>query len=80
MPPGGRQESKAWRTRLREQGFESKAWRDRMDMGLEIIYGIGALVLLTALIFGVLQHHFRSRRALQAGEEVVRERYQRNET
>ncbi|WP_155262591.1 MULTISPECIES: hypothetical protein [Bradyrhizobium] len=51
-----------------------------MDMGLEIIYGIGALVLLTALIFGVLQHHFRSRRAVQAGGEVVRERYKRNET
>ena len=49
-------------------------------MGLEIIYGIGALVLLTALIFGVLQHHFRKRRAVQLGDDVVRERYERNET
>ncbi|MGY4227313.1 hypothetical protein ACVMIH_004674 [Bradyrhizobium sp. USDA 4503] len=73
-PAGGK------RARLREQGFENKAWRDQMDMGLEIIYGIGALALLTALIFGVLQHHFRSRRTVQAGEEVVRERYKRNET
>ncbi|MCP3416107.1 hypothetical protein NLM16_18575 [Bradyrhizobium brasilense] len=73
-PAGGK------RARLREQVFENKVWRDRMDMGLEIIYGIGALVLLTALIFGVLQHHFRSRRAVQAGEEVVRDRYKRNET
>ncbi|MCA6120315.1 hypothetical protein J6500_00125 [Bradyrhizobium sp. WSM 1704] len=51
-----------------------------MDMGLEIIYGIGALVLLTALIFAVLQHYFRNRRAVQVGDEVVRERYERNET
>ena len=51
-----------------------------MDMGLEIIYGIAALVLLTALIFGVLQHHFRNRRAVQAADEIVRERYKRNET
>ncbi|MGF6305933.1 hypothetical protein ABIB82_000647 [Bradyrhizobium sp. i1.8.4] len=50
-----------------------------MDMGLEIIYGVGALVLLTALIFCVLQYHFRNRRAVQAGEQVVRERYERNE-
>jgi hypothetical protein len=45
-----------------------------MDMGLEIICGIAALVLLTALIFAVLQHHFRNRRSVQASDEVVRER------
>ncbi|VIO65151.1 hypothetical protein CI1B_02480 [Bradyrhizobium ivorense] len=51
-----------------------------MDMGLEIIYGVGAFVLLTALIFAVLQYHFRSRRAAQTGDDVTRERYERNET
>jgi hypothetical protein len=51
-----------------------------MDMGLEIIYGIAALVLLTALIFGVLQYHFRNRRAVRSGDEIVRRRYERNET
>lgn len=51
-----------------------------MDMGLEIIYGVGALVLLTALIFAVLQHHFRNRRSIQTGDKIVRERYERNET
>ncbi|MGF6308812.1 hypothetical protein ABIB82_002449 [Bradyrhizobium sp. i1.8.4] len=51
-----------------------------MDMGLEIIYGIGALILLTALIFAVLQHHFRNKRAVQRGDEIVRKRYERNET
>jgi hypothetical protein len=49
-------------------------------MGLEIVYAIGALVLLTALIFGTLQYHYRSRRASQAGGEIVRERYRNNQT
>ena len=47
---------------------------------LEIIYGIGALILLTALIFAVLQYHFRNRRAVRSGDEIVRKRYERNET
>jgi len=49
-------------------------------MGLEIVYGVGALILLTALIFGVLQYHYRDRRAAQVGGEIARERYERNET
>ncbi len=51
-----------------------------MDMGLEIIHGIAAFVLLTALIFAVLQHQFPNRRSVQTGDEVVRERFERNET
>ncbi|KRQ02288.1 hypothetical protein AOQ73_17870 [Bradyrhizobium pachyrhizi] len=66
-PAGGK------RARLREQGFENKAWRDQMDMGLEIIYGIGALVLLTALIFGVLSTPF-SQQAHGAGRRGGRPR------
>jgi hypothetical protein len=50
------------------------------NMGLEIVYAVGALLLLTALIFGVLQYHYRDRRAVRVGEEIVRERYERNET
>jgi hypothetical protein len=49
-------------------------------MGLEIVYGIGALVLLTALIFGTLQYHYRNRRASKAGGEIVQERYRKNRT
>jgi hypothetical protein len=49
-------------------------------MGLEVVYGVGALMLLTALIFGVLQYHYRDRRAVRAGGEIARERYERNET
>ena len=49
-------------------------------MGLEIVYGVGALVLLTALIFATLQYHYRNRRAYEAGGEVAKERYRRNQT
>jgi hypothetical protein len=49
-------------------------------MGFEFVYGVGALVLLTALIFGVLQYRYRDRRAVRLGGEIARERYKRNET
>ncbi len=49
-------------------------------MGLEIVYGIGALALLTALIFGTLQYYFRNRRAVQVGDEITRQRYKSNKT
>jgi hypothetical protein len=42
-------------------------------MGLQIIYGLGALILLTALIYGTL--HYASRTATRAGEETVRDRH-----
>jgi MYXO-CTERM domain-containing protein len=47
---------------------------------MEIVYFIGAFVLLAALIFGVLQYRYRDRAAAQAGGEIVKERYKRNET
>jgi hypothetical protein len=49
-----------------------------MDLGWEIVFGLGALVLLTALIFGVLQYPYRDRRAVQIGEEIVRDRYRKD--
>jgi hypothetical protein len=48
-------------------------------MGLEIVYFIGALVLLTALIYGTLQYHYRNRAATRAGGDIVRERYKRDQ-
>jgi hypothetical protein len=50
------------------------------EMAPEIFYGIGALILLTALIFGVLQYYYRDRRAVKIGGEIARDRYERNET
>jgi hypothetical protein len=49
-------------------------------MGLEFVYGVGALVLLTALIFGTLQYHYRNRRVSEAGGEIAQERYRKNQT
>jgi hypothetical protein len=46
-------------------------------MGLEFVYGVGALVLLTALIFGTLQYHYRNRRVSEAGGEIAQERYRK---
>ena len=49
-------------------------------MGLEAVYFLGALVLLTALIYGTLSYHYRNRSATEAGNEIVRERYRQNQS
>jgi hypothetical protein len=46
---------------------------------MEIVYFFGAFILLAALIYGVLQYHYRNRATVKAGGEVVRERYKRDE-
>jgi hypothetical protein len=48
-------------------------------MGLEAVYFLGALVLLTALIYGTLSYHYRNRAATRVGDEIVRERYRQNQ-
>ena len=49
-------------------------------MGLEIVYFLGALVLLIALIYGTLSYHYRNRAATQAGDQIVSDRYRNNES
>ena len=49
-------------------------------MGQEIFYGIGALVLFTALIYGALQYRHRNRSAVLEGDRIVEERYRRDDT
>lgn len=49
-------------------------------MGLEAVYFVGAVVLLLALIYGVVSYRHRNRAADRMGEEVVRDRYHKNET
>jgi hypothetical protein len=48
-------------------------------MGLEVVYFIGAVILLAALIYGVLQYATRNRSADKVGEETTRDRYRRND-
>jgi hypothetical protein len=47
---------------------------------MEIVFFIGAFVLLTALIYGVLSYRYRNRAATAAGGEIAQERYKNNET
>jgi hypothetical protein len=49
-------------------------------MGLEAVYFLGALVLLTALIYGTLSYRYRNRAATGAADEIVRERYRQNQS
>ena len=47
---------------------------------MEIVYFIGALILLTALIYGSLQYHYRDRRKSKVADQIVRDRYEHNRT
>jgi len=49
-------------------------------MGLEIVFFIGAFILLAALIYGVLRNHYRSRVERHVADSIVRERYRNDET
>jgi hypothetical protein len=47
---------------------------------MEIIYFIGAFVLLSALIYGTLNYHYRDRRKEKVADQIVRDRYEHNRT
>jgi len=47
---------------------------------MEIVYFIGALILLTALIYGSLQYRYRDRRKSRVADQIVRDRYEHNRT
>jgi len=49
-------------------------------MGQELFYGVGALVLLGALIYGTIQYRTRRGPAQERGERIVKERYRKDET
>lgn len=44
-------------------------------MSLEIVFFLGAFVLLIALIYGTLNWHYRDRAAVRAADEITRQRY-----
>jgi hypothetical protein len=46
----------------------------------EIMYGVGAVLLLLGLIYGTFQYKTRNRRNDRITEEAVRERYKHPET
>ncbi|HKU04809.1 MAG TPA: hypothetical protein VJR30_01965 [Bradyrhizobium sp.] len=47
---------------------------------MEIVYFIGAFILLLALIYGTLSYHYRNKAATRTGGEIARERYRKDET
>ncbi len=49
-------------------------------MGLELLFFVGAFILLVALIYGILSYRYRNRDAVRAGSEIVSDRYRRDET
>ena len=47
---------------------------------MEIIYFIGAFILLTALIYRTVQYHYRNRLKDKRTDQIVRDRYEHNRT
>ncbi len=47
---------------------------------MEIVFFIGALVLLAALIYGTLSWHYRDRRRDRMTDQLVRDRYEHDRT
>lgn len=47
---------------------------------MEIVYFIGAFILLTGLIYATLQTHYRSKAQEAVTDRIVRDRYEHNRT
>jgi heme/copper-type cytochrome/quinol oxidase subunit 2 len=47
---------------------------------MEALYVIGAFILLVALIFATLNWQYRDRRKDKIAEQVVRDRYEHNQS
>jgi hypothetical protein len=47
---------------------------------MEIVYFVGAFILLAALIYGSLNYRYRDRRKSKIADQVVRDRYEHNRT
>ena len=47
---------------------------------MEIVYFVGAFVLLAVLIYGTLNYHYRDRAKSRVADQIVRDRYEHNKT
>ncbi len=47
---------------------------------MEIVYFIGALILLATLIYGTLNYHYRDRTKAKVADQIVRDRYRHDRT
>ena len=49
-------------------------------MSLEIVFFLGAFLLLVSMIYGTLSWHYRDRAAVRAADEITRRRYREEDT
>jgi hypothetical protein len=47
---------------------------------MEIVYFVGAFILLAALIYASLNYHYRSRSQRKVADQIVHDRYEHNRT
>jgi len=47
---------------------------------MEIAFFVGAFLLLVALFYATLNWHFRNRRRDRMADQIVRDRYEHNQT
>jgi uncharacterized membrane protein len=47
---------------------------------MEAVYFIGAFLVLIALIYGTLNWHYRDKRKERMADQIVRDRYEHNQT
>jgi hypothetical protein len=52
----------------------------RRETAMEIVYFIGAFIVLTGLIYGTLRSHRQKRLKDKKTDQMVRDRYEHNRT
>jgi hypothetical protein len=57
---------------------DGRSWKK--ENAMEIGFFISALILLTALIYGSLTYRYRDRRKSKVADQIVRDRYEHNQT
>jgi len=50
------------------------------EVRMEIVYFIGAFILLAALIYGTLNYRYRDKFKSKVADQIVRDRYQHDRT
>jgi hypothetical protein len=56
------------------------AFSGKKENHMEVVYFVGAFVLLSALIYGTMRSHYRNRLRDKVTDQIVRDRYEHNRT
>jgi hypothetical protein len=57
---------------IEQQGDRDPGARPEKENIMEVVFFIGPLILLTALIYGSLHYHYRDRRKSKVADQIVR--------